>query len=1002
MEVIADLHIHSHFSIATGREADLEHLDLWGRYKGVQVVGTGDCTHPRWLEDLAARLEPTVGGLYTLKPGLALPLDLADPHWEAVAPVQFIITGEVSTIYKKGGKVRKVHLLLVLSGLEAARQLSQRLGRLGNVASDGRPILGLDARFVLELVLEIDPQALVIPAHIWTPWFSVLGSKSGFDSLEECFEDSTAHIFAVETGLSSDPAMNWRVSHLDRFALVSNSDAHSPAKLGREANILHVPPVYAELARALRTREGLGGTIEFFPQEGKYHLDGHRHCGLRLEPEETKRLDGLCPHCGKPLTYGVMHRVMDLADRGRAERPADAKPFESLITLPEILAEVQGVKTGSKKVRQAYFRLLEKLGPELEILRRVPLEAVAREGGILLSHGIDRMRRGQVHIAGGYDGAYGEIHLFTPAERSKLLGQRAFFSAPAAPPPSAGPAAAAPVSPAAAAVRENSPPPPAPAAAGDPLLAGLNAAQREAVMHQGPPLIVQAGPGTGKTRALTHRLAYLVSRRGVDPESILALTFTRQATAEMADRVDHLLAGVPGRERLTIKTFHALGQQILQDHGGAARGVADEEQRRRLLKESARAHQLPVAALERQITRWKQALTYPADLALRKPRRQPDLFSQNGEDGSLPDLSTDEDPRYIAAFAAYEANLGRKNLWDYEDLIARPTRLLERHPELREVYRRRFRHLLVDEYQDLNEAQYHLFRQLAGPGAGIMVIGDPDQAIYGFRGARPEYFHRFRRDWPEARLCRFHETYRLPEPILQAAAALRAGPEPMLSHQPGDRPVVLIEGATPAAEARGIAREIEKLVGGLSHYGLEKAQVRHQAPGDKAGFKDVAVLYRLHALGPELERLLAEAGIPCQQAKEGVGPDWDGLDLAAERVKLLTLHAAKGLEFPYVFIAGCETGLIPWEPEGDGAIDLEEERRLLYVGLTRASRQVFLSRSRERTLWGTKRRTQFSPWIKAMPPEVLEHPAPSGNRTRGPRQPHLFPEVAAPRGNRVR
>jgi DNA helicase-2/ATP-dependent DNA helicase PcrA len=981
MEIVADLHLHSHFSIATGREADLEHLDLWGRYKGVQVVGTGDCTHPEWLNELETKLEPVGPGTYALKPDLGLPLELKGPAWQNLPRVHFLVSGEVSTIYKKAGQVRKVHLLLVLSSLEAARSLSQRLGRLGNVSSDGRPILGLDAKFVLELVLEVDPQALVIPAHIWTPWFSVLGSRSGFDALEECFEEGVARIFALETGLSSDPAMNWRVSALDRFLLLSNSDAHSPQKLGREANLFHVPPFYPDLARAVRTREGFGGTLEFFPQEGKYHLDGHRNCQVRLAPEEAEALGGVCPKCGKPLTYGVMHRVLDLADRPPGYRPPQAKPFESIIGLTEILKEVLEVgSAASKKVRSRYFRLLEKLGPELSILRRTPMAALAREGGPLLAHGIDQMRRGQVELRGGYDGAYGEIRLFTPEQRRQLLGQSAFFSLAAPAPAASQVKPTSKLTPASSAeavldLPAENPKPKTPTLfPDDPLLAPLNQAQRQAVLHQGPALLVAAGPGTGKTRALTHRLAYLLARRDAAPEEILAVTFTRQAAQEMAARLGRLLPDIPGLARLAVKTFHALGHQILLEHEGDAREVAVEARRRELLKKVSRPRGLPLAALDKQITALKQALCYPEEA---------------GE--TL-------EPRYLEAFRDYEAALRREGLWDYEDLLARPVRLLARRPDLTAAYRQRCRHLLVDEYQDLNEAQYRLFRLLAGPRAEIMVIGDPDQAIYGFRGARPQYFSRFLKDWPDAASLSFTETYRLPAPLLAAAGRLRApgAAGPRLTHQAGAEPLVLLESASEEAEARAIAREIQKLVGGLTHYALEDAGLRHGGRQDRASFRDVAVLYRLHALGPELERRLTEAGIPCQQAREGVGPEWDGLDLAAERVKLLTLHAAKGLEFPYVFIAGCESGLIPWEPEGDYAADPEEERRLFYVGLTRASRQVFLSRSRERTVWGVRRRTRPSPLIQALPPETLSCPAPAG-QGRWQRQPRLFPELRRPR-----
>ncbi len=304
--IIADFHIHSQYSRATSRDCDPEHLDLWARRKGIALLGTGDFTHQAWRQGLAEKLEPAEEGLYRLKPEFRLP---GGPEGEP----RFLVTGEISSIYKKNGRVRKVHSLILLPGLEAAGELAHRLEAVGNIHSDGRPILGLDCRDLLEMTLDACPQAVFIPAHIWTPHFSLFGAFSGFDSIEECFGDLTPHIHALETGLSSDPPMNWRVSALDRYLLVSNSDAHSPSRLGREANLLDAPLSYPGAAAALTTGQGFCGTIEFFPEEGKYHFDGHRNCGQRLSPAEAEQAGGLCPVCGKRLTTGVLHRVEQLA-----------------------------------------------------------------------------------------------------------------------------------------------------------------------------------------------------------------------------------------------------------------------------------------------------------------------------------------------------------------------------------------------------------------------------------------------------------------------------------------------------------------------------------------------------------------------------------------------------------------------------------------------------------------------------------------------------------------
>ncbi|MFP3867651.1 MAG: UvrD-helicase domain-containing protein [Desulfobacteraceae bacterium] len=979
MEIIADLHIHSHFSRATGKLADLEHLDLWAAYKGVDLLGTGDCTHPGWLEEMAARLQPVDDGVYQLRPELALARQVGGPRWAAVSPTRFVITGEISSIYKKQGRTRKVHTLVLLPSLEAAQNLSARLGRLGNVTSDGRPILGLDAKHLLEVILEVEPQALVIPAHVWTPWFSVFGSKSGFDSLEECYEELTDQIFALETGLSSDPPMNWRWSALDRFLLVSNSDAHSPRKIGREANILTVPATYPALTHALKTGTGFRGTIEFFPEEGKYHLDGHRKCRQRLQPAETKKWQGLCPVCQKPVTLGVLHRVQELADRQTPEPPEGVAGYESLIPLPEILAEIFQVNSGSKKVEENYFRLLDRLGPELAILRRVPVEELQRQGGPLLAAAIAKIRQRQVHIEAGYDGEYGTIRLFEPAERQQLNRQAAFYmvladSRPTAPLPASPEvqSMAAPL----ATPTETEPLAPgetaAPAAHPEhPILAGLNQQQLAAVIHDGSPLLVQAGPGTGKTRALTHRIAYLLHSGQARPEEILGLTFTRQAAAEMRTRLQTLLPNFPRLDSISIKTFHALGGQILQECDPSPRQVLTEEERRSLLRQIAKQHQSSLKEIDQALVHYKQNLLYPQDIAAMEPP-----------------------PDYLAPYQTYEAALEQTGRWDFDDLVARPVRLLQRHPELPCRYQARYPYLLVDEYQDVNQAQYTLLRLLAaGPAPQLFVIGDPDQAIYGFRGAQPHYFHRFSQDWVGAKVITFTDSYRLPEPILRAAQQVVAGPgaeSRLVSRRPGNLPLVLLEAASEISEAQQIIRQIESLVGGTSHLALEDEKIRQSAFQTPVSFRDIAILYRVHALGLVLEQQLQAAGVPCQQAKEDIGPEFTGLDFQAEKVSLLSLHAAKGLEFPYVFIAGCETGLLPYEPPGEAPSDPEEERRLFYVGLTRATHQVFLSRARTRTLWGEKRSPRLSPLVAAISPDLLQRPQICSDRDRKPRQKELF------------
>jgi DNA helicase II / ATP-dependent DNA helicase PcrA len=410
MSFYADLHVHSRYARATSRNADLVELAWWARRKGIAVLGTGDFTHPAWFGELKQGLVPAEPGLFRLRDELDQAVVERLPR-SCQGPLRFLLTTEVSTAFRRDGRARRMHHLLYVPALETAATLSDRLGRSGNLTEDGRPTLAMDAGDLLEATLESGDGAYLVPAHVWTPWVGVLSATTGFDSIEACYGELARHLFAVETGLSADPPMNWRVSRLDRFRPVSYSDAHAPSRLGREATELATELDYFAIRRALETGDGLQGTVEFFPEQGRYHLSGHRRCGVRLEPAEARRARMRCPVCGRRLTMGVLQRVEDLADRPAGVRPAGAAGWRNLLALDELVAGVAGVGPTSKTVRRTIDAMVELLGPELPILERLPLEAIDKAGFSAVAEAIGKVRRGEVVRDPGFDGQYGSIRV---------------------------------------------------------------------------------------------------------------------------------------------------------------------------------------------------------------------------------------------------------------------------------------------------------------------------------------------------------------------------------------------------------------------------------------------------------------------------------------------------------------------------------------------------------------------------------------------------------------
>ncbi|MCL7488573.1 MAG: UvrD-helicase domain-containing protein, partial [Desulfobulbaceae bacterium] len=572
LQYIADLHIHSPYSRATSKTSHLHGLAAWAAIKGIDVVGTGDFTHPVWLNHLQENLVPAEPGFFRLKD--TDPARFSDVVPAGLEPdisrIRFVLTAEISSIYKRGGRVRKIHNILFAPDLASVRRLNTALAAIGNLESDGRPILGLDSRNLLEILLEKAPEGFLVPAHIWTPWFSLFGSKSGFDSIEECFGDLAEHIFALETGLSSDPDMNRTISALDSYSLISNSDCHSPGKLGREANILSTGFDFFSMREALRSpadssgRQRFVATIEFYPEEGKYHCDGHRKCRVCMEPRETRDHGGICPSCGRPLTVGVLYRVMELADRTAPVYPAGSPAVHSLVPLPELLGELLQVGPASKKVMAAYVKLIEQFGSEFAILLHADPGDLERGSSPVLAEAIQRMRSGNVIRRPGYDGEFGVIRVFTDSERQSFGGQMNLF-APTEPQKTRKKPGAVNKIPFASKKKKKE------------KKKELNPEQLQIVESEAHHIIVKAGPGTGKTHTLLQRLVRVAASGDCH---CTVITFTNKAAKELEMRLRSLSSGLAS---IDVSTMHGYCLKWLRRYKPGVK-VAGPEMRRWFLQ----------------------------------------------------------------------------------------------------------------------------------------------------------------------------------------------------------------------------------------------------------------------------------------------------------------------------------------------------------------------------------------------------------------------------------
>lgn len=1069
----ADLHIHSRFSRATSKKLTLRLLSAWAKVKGISVLGTGDFTHPQWRAEMYEQLVfEESSGLYALHQEVSTEEAIPGLVMEAKNP-RFMLQGEISSIYKRGGQVRKVHNLVFMPDLETAEKFCQRLEQIGNLKSDGRPILGLDSRDLLEIVLETHEKAFLVPAHIWTPWFSVFGSKSGFNDIKDCFGDLTQHIFALETGLSSNQAMNRLCSSLDSFRLLSNSDAHSGENLGREINLFSGTISYDGILKAVKEPHipcdtMFEGTLEFYPEEGKYHGDGHRNCNVSLSPKETRECKGICPVCGQPLTIGVLYRVMELADRDAPLFP-DERRAKPVVPLVEILSEIVGVGAKSRKVQDLYVSVLDRFGAELDIVTEVPLVEINAYNASL-GEAIQRMRQGNVHITSGFDGEYGVIRMFSDEERRDILangfsskGKRSqhllLLDSNTIPQSKSQKksmkkkvdtneitfAETSEKSNGTVNLEkenisldntkygvevENTEPS---FLEQENTGIHLNSDQEQASMAGPNPVLVLAGPGTGKTSTLIGRIAWLL-REGIPPRRILAVTFTRKAATEIDQRLTELL---PDSALPQSDTLHALALDLWHKAHADVPVLLSEESAKLVFAEAN-----PDEDAQTIKNAWRSI-----NIAREKLSSTPE--------------------EYVTIAANYAAHKSAWNLADYTDLLEF---WLERTAS--GLDKGKWDQILVDEIQDLSALQLALVCSLLPEGGeGFFGIGDPDQSIYGFRGATGRSLEVFKAYWPALEVISLTKNYRSFPEIIEVATSLQEGHSASGGLEPmskGKGFIHLFHAPTVEAETRWITDRVAYLLGSSSHTLLDSGagKTNNALPQGTYAPGDIAILVRTHALGHAIRKSLARIGLPVSEPQTdafwedprvalvlrsvgrmyGISLAYGGNDQAsldcpdkilakgplglaayfstippfeehfwqtksfktlvkaydstggwaelitwinlqnelelvkgkAQKIQILSIHAAKGLEFPVVFLPCMEDGILPFAGqdlltghlEKNQGFDLEEERRLLYVGVTRAKEALFLTYAGKRMLFGKELRLKPSRFLEALPKEI--------------------------------